>query len=76
MRALVRLMYGLHGIDIKFPNVYLVVVIIESFPVFPAIPLCVHHALKQDTGSVLRITSAFVQSLLDGEAGIQANAAK
>ena len=52
----------------------LIIVLVKPFPVFPAIPLRVDHALEKNTGSVLGVAGAFVQGLLDGEAGVKSDA--
>lgn len=50
------------------------VILVESFPILPAIPLRVHHPLKKDTRAILGITGAFVKCLLDGKTRIEADA--
>ena len=52
----------------------LIIVLIRPFPIFPAVPLRIDHAFKKDTGSVLGVAGAFVQGLLDGEAGVKSDA--
>lgn len=54
----------------------LIIVLVESFSIFPAVPLGIHHALEKNTWSVFGIACAFVQGLLDGEAGVESDAAK
>ena len=54
----------------------LIIVLIKPFPVFPTVPLRIDHALEKNTGSVLGVAGAFVQSLLDGETGVESDAVK
>lgn len=51
-------------------------ILVESLSVLFTVPLRVNHAFKKNARSVLGVTSAFIQCLLDGQAGIKADAKK
>ena len=54
----------------------LVIILVEAFAVLASEPLCVDHSFEKDAWPILRITSTSIESSLNGEAGVQANAVK
>jgi hypothetical protein len=52
----------------------LVFILVESLSILSTIPLRVNHAFKKNARSVLGVASACIQCLLNGQAGIKADA--
>lgn len=59
---------------IEIPGIQLVVIIVESFSIFPPVPLGIYHSFEKNAWTIFRISRTLVQCLLDCQAGIKANA--
>ncbi len=53
-----------------------VIILVEAFAALASKPLRVDHPFEKDAWTVLRVTSASIECLLNGEAGVQADTVK
>ena len=55
---------------IRFCRSTLILIFIKPLAIFPPKPLRIHHSLQEHAGAVLGVARAFVECLLDREAGV------